>query len=334
MKIKLLVATKDTDYSEHLSDVLSKDHSDVIEVSVCSTKERFHSLLDTQLFDSALLDPSMISSCDLKAIALPLLLWAKEDDTIDMPVGIKIIRKYQRISSLVGTILENYALVSSESSGTDLDRAYITAVWSPAGGVGKTTVSLAYAAKKVSDGKQVVYLNLEPFSSVPAFFSESGTSISTVFDLLESRSGNLKVLLKGILRLDSTAGIGYFCCPDNYDDINILSADDISVLITACSGVTDELVIDLPNICDSRSQKVFDLADNILLVTDPSPTAKSKLSQFVSQHNTFERIRSKTKIVANKGASPGSQPADCSLSLPLLHAADEPAVYRTLAAGM
>ena len=334
MKIRLLIATCDSDYSEHLSDVLSKDFSDAIEVSVCSTNERLHTLLEAQSFDAALLDSSMLTACDLKSILLPMLLWAKEDEAIDIPSGVKSIRKYQRISSLAGTILENYALISSENNTVDPDRAFVTAVWSPAGGVGKTTVALAYAARRVSEGKQVLYLDLESFSSVPAFFTESGTSISTVFDMLENRSGNLKVLLKGILRLDSAAGIGYFCRPNNYDDINILSSDDISTLITACSGVTEELVIDLPSVCDDRAQRIFEMADSILLITDPSPTAKAKLSQFVTQHNIFERIRSKTKFVANKGASLSAQPVDCNLSLPLLHAADAPAVYRTLAAGM
>jgi len=339
MRIKLLVATYDTDYSEHLSDALSKDYSDAVDVSVCSTSERLGAFLDAQNYDVALLDSSMAVACDLKAVFMPVQLWTEEDAVkgeaiCNEIVGIKKVRKYQRISSLLSTILESYAEVSTENSGVDFDKASITAVWSPAGGVGKTTVALAYAARRVSEGRRAVYLDLEPFSSVPAYFTENGTSVSTVFDMLESGSGNIKMLLKGIVRLDSSAGIGYFCCPDNYDDINILSSDDISSLITACSSVTDELVVDLYGACDDRARRIFELADSILLVTDNSSAAKTKLSQFVTQNNVYNQIKGKTIIVANKGASVTSQPVACAVSLPLIQSEDVNIVYRTLAAGL
>ena len=123
-------------------------------------------------------------------------------------------------------MLEGFAELSGSGSGFDLEKARITAVWSPAGGVGKTTAALAYCTRKVSEGKQVLYLDLEYFSSVSVYFSGDGKSISTVFDKLANNAQYAP--LRGIRQQDSGSGIMYFCEPNNYDDINVLTDEDIA----------------------------------------------------------------------------------------------------------
>ena len=209
-------------------------------------------------------------------------------------------------------------------------RANITAVWSPAGGVGKTTVALALAAKKVIDGRQVLYLSLEHFSSVPAYFTDSGKSISAVFEMLESSEGNVRMLIRSVFRRDN-GGIAYFCRPDNFDDINILSTENIATLTSACAFNTDELIIDMSCVCDERTRQVFRLADKVLLVTDPTIAAQTKFSQFASQHDDFDKIKDKTALVANKGAAVDTPMTVGIISLPFVQSADHITVYKTLA---
>ena len=330
MRIKLLIATGDGAYAEHLSNHISEYHADAIEVVVCRTAERLQELLKTASFDAALLDGLITGDDDLSSIHLPLLLWSEEENAAAVSGGIGKMRKYQRISSIVADVLERYAQVSASTHGDDSERAVITAVWSPAGGVGKTTVALAFAAKKLAEGKQALYLDLEPFSSVPAYFPETGKSISAVFEMLENNEGDIKTLIRGIRRHDSAVGIAYFCRPDNFDDMNILSAEDVSALIDACAGVTEELVIDMSCVCDARARKIFEMANRVLIVTDQSSTARIKLSQFASQHNIFPRIKVKTTLVANKGAVFEKSLIDSVVRLPLVQTSDEDAVYKTL----
>jgi len=203
-------------------------------------------------------------------------------------------------------------------------------VWSPAGGVGKTAVALAYAARRVSEGKQAMYLNLESFSSTPLYFQESGKSISAIFEMLENSEGNVGMLIRGIRRYDRGTGVAYFCRPDNYDDMNILAAENIITLMDACAGVTEELVVDMPCFCDERTQQIFTRADRVFLVTDTTDTAQIKLSQFASQHHAFERIKDKAVLVANKGAVASDLLKDAAISLPLVQSAEASAVFVTL----
>lgn len=330
MKIQLLIATKDDDYAEHLSRQLSERYAEMFEVSVCSSERRLRELTDHRSFDEALLDVDLAEDVSLEGIRLPLLLWDGNASVDGQAAMLKVIRKYQRISTMAGQLLEQYALAFSGSGVLDEERARITAVWSPAGGTGKTTVALAFAAKKVAEGKKTVYLNLEHFSSVPIYFGECTRSISTAFDKLDS---NLELLLQSIRQQDSGSGIYYFGPPENYDDINILTTEDMTRLITACACGSDELVLDLPSVCDERARDILDLAEQILLVVDASRTTQVKWKQFTSQNKVFENIREKAVLLANKGFRPDATAAvERTASLPFVQSDDPVVVYKTLSA--
>lgn len=327
MKIKLLIVSDDSDYVEHLSNILSEKYADTFEVIVCSSAERLKNLLAVNRFDTVLFEPSFASSMNLDSVRLPFILWDESEYVADGYRDIRKVRKYQRISSIAGNVLENYAEVVTGVSNLSTSKAHITAVWSPCGGVGKTTLSLAYAARKVSGGKQAVYLNLENFSSTSVYFSESGKSISTAFERLDA---NVHMLLMGIRQQDSGSGITYFSGPDNYDDMNILTVDDIETLINACAAWAEELVIDLPNYCDERIQKIFELADAVLLVCDQSGTAQVKLRQFINQHNVSQHIQEKSVLVNNKGSNITEASISKTIRLPLVQSVDPISVYKTL----
>ncbi|AZN39936.1 AAA family ATPase [Paenibacillus albus] len=327
MKIQLLIATSDKDYANHLSGVLLENHAESFEVTVCSALERLETLLSARTFDVALLEYSFIPSTGLSKVRLPLLLWDETGSGNDDRGNYQKIRKHQRISRLSSNILEEYSQIAIGSSGFSGNKARITAVWSPSGGVGKTTVALAYAAQKAVGGGNVAYLDLEHFSSTAVYFPESGKSISTAFERLD---GNAALLLKAIVLKDNGSGISYFTPPSNYDDMNELTVDDIGTLVAAVATHSDELIIDLPNICDERSRKIFEESSVIYLVIDGSKTADSKLQQFITQHNLFERIRSKIILVVNRGANIKNPRFDRTVYLPSVSANDPVSVYKTL----
>jgi cellulose biosynthesis protein BcsQ len=330
MRIKLLIATTDTDYAEYLSNSISEYHESKIEVSVCKVSEGLQEMLANKRYDVALLDSSLLGNVGEASIRLPLLLWSEDESADNIAEDVGIINKYQRISSIVTAVLERYAKVSGSRSGPDSSSAIITAVWSPAGGVGKTTVALAYAASKAAEGRNVLYLDLELFSSIPAYFNHKGKSISAVFEMLESHEGNVRMLIQGIRCQES--GISFLCGPDNFDDMYALSSENTIELINACMGLTDELVVDLSCVCDMQTRQIMALADKILLVTDPTSAAQAKLSQFVQQHNVFESIQEKITLIANKGVVINAPPVSSIISFPFIQSSGASALYSTLSA--
>lgn len=330
MKIRLIIASGDGDYTDHLSRMLVDRYTDVFEVGVCSTQAQWMEIISAGGCDAALMEPTFARAFDLKNVRLPLLLWDESYAAAPNVGELRQVGKYQRISSIAGSVLENYAQFSSGTADLRKKHGHITVVWSPAGGTGKTTVALAYAARRASDGKHTTYLSLENFCSAPAFFPDGGhekRSISIVFEKLEA---DVPMLLKSILQHDTGSGINYYCGPKNYDDINILTAEDLDVLIRGCVSNTEELVVDLSVQCDIKAKKLFEMADAVLLVSDGSAIAQAKLRQFMGQHNIAQQIQGKCVLINNKGAKTTIDGITQMLGLPYVRTPDVISVYKTL----
>ena len=319
MKIQLLIGVCQSDYAEHLSRVLTEKHADVFEVSVCSRPELLGQTLDKRRFDAALLDGEMAGAADLSAIRLPLVVWDGVSPLEGAAQDLPRVRKYQRVSAISSDVVERYAAVSGPQEGFQTSRATVTAVWSPAGGSGKTAVALALAARRAAQGKQAVYLDLEPFSAVQSYFKEPGKSISGVFEKLD---GDVALLFQGIRQKDSASGVYYFGAPLNFDDMNILTPEDTARLLEGCAAAADEVVVDLGSACDGRTCKILELADQV---------CRAKCHQFRTQHDVYGQIVSKLTVVANRGARNVALPEERELNLPKVNADDPAAVYRALA---
>lgn len=328
MKIHLLITGMDNDYVEHLSNVLTENYADIFEVSVCSSRESMAELLDHRRADIALLGAEFAVGAETDNVKLRLLLWDGISTLDTRSTEYRRIRKYQRISSLVSQVLEQYAELSGTGDIGDDWQGTITVVWSPIGGSGKTTVALAYGAQRVSEGKKVVYLNLEPFASTPVYFPESGKSISSVFEKLDS---NVELLLQSIRQTDAGSGLLYFCRPDNYDDIGILTAEDMQNLVVASAKDVDEVIVDLGISYDQRTATLMELADMVIAVLDSSQIAGAKWQQFRTQHSTYEKIEPKLLLVANRSARIDT--AQNVVALPIVQSDDPVVVYKTLSAG-
>lgn len=330
MKIQLLLATNDQDYAEYLYAMLAKHHADMFELSLCTHTANLSAMLEKRRYDVCLLEAQADEPYDLTRVQLVLLLQGAQSSIPEALSAYARIRKYQRISCIASTILERYAQVAKARSVLDDGpRARITAVWSPAGGVGKTSVALAYAAQQASRGQQTAYLNLEHFCSLSAFLSDSGKSISSVFERADEDPA---LQMRSIRQTDAASGLFYYGAPENYDDMNILGAKEVmQILEAAATGVT-ELVVDLPATCDDRIQAVLTAADRILLVTDRSAAAQKKIALFMAQHNIYSALKHKVTPVANKSTPSAAVHSTDEIVLPFIQSADPAQVFRALSA--
>lgn len=324
MKISLMMGITDTEYAEHLSRVLLDRYADVFDVHLCPTAEQLDRMAQRS-YDVALLTPELLQEWDTSKARITVSLCDAGEACGTGPT----IAKYQRISRIAGDILELYAGICENGAAFSARRGRLTVVWSPAGGCGKTTVALALAARCVSQGKETVYVDLENFSSVPAYFSTTGKSISMAFEKLDA---NLELLLKSIRQRDGETGIQYFLPPDNYDDIEILTQGDLERLVAGCTAGVDEVILDLSSSCNGKVKQLFQMADQILLVHGPGAACRTKIDQFRQQNNVYAAVESKTTHVYNRGTTPSAEETGRTLRLPAIQSEDPVVVYRSLAA--
>lgn len=323
--MKLLIAVSDADYVDHLSKVMTEKYADTFEVFVCTSAERLSEVITGKKFDAVLLDPEFATEVSASEIKLTIVLRSPDGYAVPVPASMERLDKYQRISTLVGGILDKYVRANPNADIGGDNGGQITAVWSPKGGAGKTTVALALAVQKVSQGRKTAYLSLQAFSDGAAFFPQTGKSISTIFG---SRSGSIGLLAQSIRLQDQGSGLMYFCDPANYDDIYELTPEDVENLIRGCASGVDELVVDLPGEWNEKVSGAFDIADTVIAVIDGRNN--TKWAKFISQHNTYDRIKGKLKLVANKGTK--NTGFEIDISLPYVQSEDPIAVYKTLSA--
>lgn len=328
MKIQLIIAVNDRDYVDHLSRELTERYAEVFEITVCTSPDRIGELTGRKRFDAGIFDAELARLAELSSVRLPLMVWDGVSSASG-EAGLELIKKYQRISRISADVLERYSKVAEGSWGIASGRANVTAVWSPSGGSGKTTAALAYCARKASQGLRPVYLDLQPFSASDIYFPSGGKSISALFEQLDSA----ELLGQGIRQEDHSSGIFYFGKPDNYDDINILTKDDIEQLITGCARSADELVIDLGSTYDAKTRHILELADCVMVVLDATAGCRAKWQQFAAQHDTFELIKDKTTLVLNRGAAADGSPVAKTVSLPIVQSTDPAIVFKTLSSG-
>lgn len=333
MKIQLLIATTDKEYGERLSSALSKLYPENLQSSICSNMDRLLDLLSETSFDQMIVDsvsfarihPHATEVQGMKVTDLVLVqqpsLWCSASMEDARQNYSRKIEKYQRVSFLVQEVLKSAPL-----SGTQASAMPLTVVWSPAGGTGKTSTALAYAAKKTAQ-KKVVYLDLDFFSSSAVYFNSTNRGISWALQQLEESNG--EVHLEGILEMDNSTGIRFFGPPENFDDIHILTVDHLKGLLKSLSYVADEVVVDLPTTCNLLTKCLFEEAARILVVVDTSVSSKAKLEQFITQNSIFSTFSSKMIIVANKGTILRWEGA--SIKLPFVKSTDDKIVFKTLA---
>lgn len=326
MKIQILVTIGDHEYREHLSKVLVEKYTEVFDVGVCSEPEKLTEMLGKHRYDVVLCDMVMVEHIMALPVKLRVVLCDGTEGWDRQLSGVKKVQKYQRISKIISEIMERLAEVSAGSSFGG-NRGHLTVCWSAAGGTGKTSVAMAYAAKRAAEGKKVAYMDLESFSSVPVYFKQPGKSISTVFEKLDS---NVELLLQSIRQQDADTGIYYFWYPDNYDDINVLTQEDVCTLTDACIGSVDELVVDLSGSYDIKTKKLLETADTVLMVVGKTATAQAKHEQFRTQNNIYKEIVSKMILVSNGGTCAEERNAAGNVRLPVVQSENPAIVFKTL----
>ncbi len=323
MKLNLLIISEDLEYVDHLSKVIQELYLQSFDLTICTSEESLKNFIDNKKFDVLLFEEKYFDYINNKMSKMSIML-TEDNSKNEYPVT---INKYQRISKIVSGIYEAIANENIEFSLEESDKTVITAVWSPSGGVGKTTIALAYAANKINNGKKVLYINLENFSSVPAYFDEDDKSVSLIFEKIDS---NISLLSKGLRQTDDVTGISYFSSPNNYDDINILDVEDIETFIKGCMVDIDELVIDFSSQCDKKTIALFELSNRILLVNSYTETNKVKMRQFLKQHNVFNMIKNKCILVNNKGDMTTNDEINKVIYLPLIKNKSEHQIIKNL----
>ncbi len=290
MAISIILADTDEDYMRRLESYILSKGDDMYEIIKYTDKAKLKSAVDEGKYDILLFSPDMYDKgLNCKKVKVAIAIY-DEDDLI-FETFKRSINKYTKITSMLEYITFQY-------EEAERNKPIIYGVYSPAGGVGKTTVALAVALASTKIGRKVFYLNTEDLDSTPLFFdpaAKDDLQQEVNFEDIE-RLGTLHAFLQ----TDSKTGIMFF---NNLQELNAhaMTHGELSHLVQTI--IDDEIasivVIDLNTSLDNFNHNVFEIVDQLILVAGTGQS-NYKLNRFLTYNDVIDPIKHKLKLVINQ----------------------------------
>ncbi len=306
MAMNLIIADTDQEYMERLEQYLLKKTQGKYNIIKYTDKDELSHALRKKKYDILLCAPELYDeTITYKHVILSVLL-KDEDENEHMPdVEVRVINKFTRITEMIDYIAKEYEEAKS-------NQPVICCVYSPAGGVGKTTVALSMAIAYARMGKKAFYINLEDFESTHFYFrpregagigdvlSEFSKKRETEFKINEAKIQELKI--NEAKQVDMKTGVMYF---SQFKDVNVLrtiTEEQVTALIERLTegGISNAVFIDTSTGLSNINRCLFNLSDKIILVARDNPTTMHKINKFLMSEDIVAPIKPKLRLLMNR----------------------------------
>lgn len=288
MKKSLIIADNDHIFVKSLEDYLFINHGDEFEIRTISSKEYLEKYFSTpRKVDILLLNPKFeFDKMKDQYINNILFISDNEEDSIRGYDSIFrfgelnfICNKLRNIDSRSDEEFDYTKEININKVGTRTSK--VITVYSPIGGVGKTTIAVSIAVDLALKGSNVLYLNLEDIASTHAYFEHKKTDInlSHIIDQLTFGGIALSQYINKSIVLDSKTNISYINPADNIFAIDQMSADDVKYFISILKELKkfDYIVIDTSSTYNTLKKAIIDSSDNIIMPMEQSEICKQKV---------------------------------------------------------
>lgn len=166
---------------------------------------------------------------------------------------------------------------ASGGSGSSQRAGHVVSVYSPQGGVGKTTIATNLAAGLMREDTRVLLIDCDfEFGDLAVFlYLQSNLSIGDLANAVEDLDPDL---IENVL-MTHASGLRVLLSPprlDDADEVNLLTPEVIEQIVQQLAVNFDFTVLDMRVRLDRLAVRLFNLSDRIILVGTPTlPTVKS-----------------------------------------------------------
>lgn len=309
MKIKVAVLDNDRLYLNRLNTAFSNKYYDKVEMYSFTNMEAALSTIEVERVDVFVANVAF----DVDTNMLPKrcsFAYLTETTGVEKVKNQRTVCKYQKLDLIYKEILVIFSEGMSDSTSINIDNDAQSVIFnftSPAGGVGNSTVAIAFAKRLAKKGNKVLYLNLENFGTTNLLLNGEGTyNFSDVIYALKSKKSNIALRLESFVKTDNS-GVCFYDVVKNPLDIFELNEEDISVLIKTLKiiGNYKYIIIDKNLAFDKISMNIYKESYKIVFVSDGSSVANEKLNMAYKTMDTIEKTKDimltkKSVVIYNK----------------------------------
>ncbi len=324
-KLHIVIADLDGDYARGLSEYINSNHSSTFMVSCFTKPDSFAGYLEKKPpVDILVISPDFYDASGfLPKAGLRLILSSGilNREYVDFQVIDKYGTGEKILSEMIHLLSKSNPAEVQGPMG--LHSSKLIAVYSPAGGTGKTTIAAALARQCAETGIRSFYLNLETIQSTGMLFgSGNKRNLSYVYYYIKEGSKNLSFRMDGIK--DTADGVSYFSPPESPLEHEEIDPDELEQLLLGVKGMgcCDYVFIDMSNAFDSKNYRILSLCDHVVLVALQDAIVLYKSRAFIGEIDKYNdsgrgNISLKLITVINRYKGTGESMANLENSLPV-----------------
>lgn len=306
-KINIVMADSDELYLNKITNYLLEKASD-FEICSFTSKESMIKFItdkgnkiDVIAFSEDLLNDA-ISAAN---ISVKILL---TDGSYTDIKDFEILNKYQKAEKFVNDIRMIYADKTGhiEAVKTGNKNTKIVGVYSPVGGCGKTTISIALAMAIAKRGNRVFYFNCEVINSTTDLFNNAPSgNMSEVYLAMKTKGANAELKIIANKYEDPTTNITYINPAESTLELNELSISELKSLTEILGKISqfDVVIVDFDSSFDERKMEILSVCDDILMPFSPDLLSINKMSVLMNEfriHRNLRELFNKIHLVVNK----------------------------------
>lgn len=308
MKIKLAILEKDQSYLNRISSVFNTKYSDKFQVYSFTDMETAFSVLDSSRIEVLVASDYF----DIDFTKLPprcgfaYLVESSGIETFNNKVA---ICKFQKADLIYKQILSVYSENAGNISGIKFgeDDSKVVIFTTPSGGAGASCMAAACSMYFASQGKRVLYLNLEKFGYTDLFFSAEGQfDMSDIIFALKSKKTNLQLKIESCVK-QSLQGVSFFSQTKIAPDMLEMTIEEKIRLISELRLLNsfDYIIVDCDFDLTKEALQLYMESNSIVWIGDGSEISNIKITRAYNAMTTVEQsldssISNRVSLIYNK----------------------------------
>lgn len=277
----LWIADPEALYARAFMEYVNLKKSHLFRVRMCTEEKQLEKIFSEEEIEILLISAEWYQSCrDLLRNECVIVL-----SEGSIPAELRIypaVYKYQSVENILREIMYYYSEQENEAgyfTGIHKDNRVI-GVYSPIGGIGKTTFALALG-QVLAENQNVLYLNLEECSGFKEFLGGSHWNLSDlIYFLRQNKTPFLYRLNSMVQKLDR---MDYIPPCEFYTDFRQITVEEWQQLLhlIRTQSSYDFIILDIGNILGNETD-LLRQCDGIYVPVRQDIISQSKISQWMS----------------------------------------------------
>lgn len=297
-RLTLIIVDEEKEYIDALSDFILEEFPGKFSIHSFTNKTTFTKFIAEEYiqYDILLINPSLYdkSLYEGKPGIVIFLAEAISDSCRDS--NKTTIYKYQSGRVIAQEMVKIYSekMDTGNSIVEDNRKTKVIAVYSPAGGTGKTTLALSLGICCAQKSLNTLYINLEDVYSAGQFFNTCDKpGLSNIIYYSKLRDKDILSKIEETKCIDPNYSLCYIGPPDSVLDLNELDSVDLQYILKELkhSGNYDLVIVDMYGGVNERNFTIFDASDEIIFVLSQEQYCHEKTVKIIKE---LERYCHKT----------------------------------------